>query len=94
MLPMHDRCLSRRRLTASVLTTAGLAILPGFTRPRFARADESILTLVAYSTPREAYEALIPIFQASEAGTGVVFDQSYGASGDQSRAVVDGKPAD
>ena len=52
------------------------------------------VTLVAYSTPREAYEALIPAFQKTAAGTGVSFDQSYGASGDQSRAVEGGLPAD
>jgi sulfate/thiosulfate transport system substrate-binding protein len=49
---------------------------------------------VAYSTPREAYEAIIPAFQKSSAGTGVDFDQSYGASGEQSRAVEAGLPAD
>jgi sulfate/thiosulfate transport system substrate-binding protein len=52
------------------------------------------LTLVAYSTPREAYEALIPAFQATDAGRGVTFSQSYGASGDQSRAVANGLKAD
>ena len=52
------------------------------------------LTLVAYSTPREAYEALLPAFQKTAAGKGVSFDQSYGASGDQSRAVDGGLPAD
>jgi sulfate/thiosulfate-binding protein len=52
------------------------------------------LTLVAYSTPREAYEALIPGFQKTEAGKGVSFSQSYGASGDQSRAVQNGLAAD
>ena len=52
------------------------------------------LTLVAYSTPREAYQALIPAFQATAAGKGVTFSQSYGASGDQSRAVLAGLPAD
>ena len=44
------------------------------------------LALVAYSTPKEAYAAIIPAFQKTAAGTGVTFDQSYGASGDQSRA--------
>jgi sulfate/thiosulfate transport system substrate-binding protein len=53
-----------------------------------------VLSLVAYSTPREAYEELIPLFLASEAGAGVTFEQSYGASGDQSRDVEAGKPAD
>jgi sulfate/thiosulfate-binding protein len=52
------------------------------------------LSLVAYSTPKEAYEELIPAFQKTPAGTGVSFDQSYGSSGDQSRAVESGLPAD
>ena len=52
------------------------------------------LTLVAYSTPREAYEQLIPGFQATEAGKGIGFSQSYGSSGDQSRAIQNGLAAD
>jgi sulfate/thiosulfate transport system substrate-binding protein len=52
------------------------------------------LSLVAYSTPKEAYEELIPAFQKTAEGKGVSFDQSYGASGDQSRAVASGLPAD
>ena len=52
------------------------------------------LSLVAYSTPKEAYEELIPAFQKTPEGSGVSFDQSYGASGDQSRAVASGLPAD
>ena len=49
---------------------------------------------VAYSTPKEAYAELIPAFQKTPAGKGVTFTQSYGASGDQSRAVEAGLPAD
>lgn len=52
------------------------------------------LTLVAYSTPKEVYEKLIPAFQATDAGKGVEFEQSYGASGEQSRNVEAGLPAD
>src|SRR3954454_1628329 len=52
------------------------------------------LSLLAYSTPQEAYQALIPAFQKTSAGQGVSFSQSYGASGDQSRAVAAGLPAD
>ena len=52
------------------------------------------ISLVAYSTPQEAYQALIPAFQKTEGGAGVKFTQSYGASGDQSRAVAQGLPAD
>jgi sulfate/thiosulfate transport system substrate-binding protein len=49
--------------------------------------------LVAYSTPREAYAKLIDLY-TSGAGKGVEFDQSYGASGEQSRAVEAGLQAD
>jgi sulfate/thiosulfate-binding protein len=52
------------------------------------------LSLVAYSTPKAAYEELIPAFQKTPQGKGIGFDQSYGASGDQSRAVESGLPAD
>jgi sulfate transport system substrate-binding protein len=52
------------------------------------------LTLVAYSTPQEAYEELIPAFQKTAAGENVSFNQSYASSGEQSRAVEAGLPAD
>jgi sulfate transport system substrate-binding protein len=52
------------------------------------------LSLVAYSTPKEAYASIIPAFDKTAAGKGVTFTQSYGASGDQSRAVAAGLPAD
>jgi len=52
------------------------------------------LTLVAYSTPREAYEQLIPAFQKTDAGKGISFSQSYGSSGDQSRAIQNGLAGD
>lgn len=52
------------------------------------------LALVAYSTPQGAYEKLIPAFQATGEGKGVSFSQSYGPSGEQSRAVVNGLHAD
>src|SRR3954451_15406129 len=52
------------------------------------------VSLVAYSTPQEAYQQIIPNFQRTSAGKGVTFKQSYGASGDQERAVEAGLPAD
>jgi len=57
-------------------------------------ARDTRLALVAYSTPKDAYAQLIPAFQKTPAGQGVSFSQSYGASGDQSRSVVAGLPAD
>jgi sulfate transport system substrate-binding protein len=55
------------------------------------------LTLGAYTTPREAYGQLIPLFQAhwkAETGQTVTFEESYLGSGAQSRAVVEGFEAD
>ncbi len=55
------------------------------------------LTLGAYTTPREAYRELIPIFQKQwkeKTGQEVVFEESYLGSGAQSRAIVEGFEAD
>jgi sulfate/thiosulfate transport system substrate-binding protein len=59
-----------------------------------AAASSTTLSLVAYSTPKDAYGKIIPAFQATAAGKGVSFNQSYGASGDQARAVAAGLSAD
>jgi sulfate/thiosulfate transport system substrate-binding protein len=52
------------------------------------------LSLIAYSTPKKAYDALTAAFERTSAGKGVSFSQSFGASGAQSRAVAAGQPAD
>jgi sulfate/thiosulfate transport system substrate-binding protein len=52
------------------------------------------LNLVAYSTPKKAYDALTGAFAQTSAGKGVAFAESFGASGSQSRAVDSGQPAD
>jgi sulfate/thiosulfate-binding protein len=54
----------------------------------------SKLSLVAYSTPKEAYEGIIPAFAKTPRGQGVTFSQSYGASGDQAKAIIAGLPTD
>jgi len=58
-----------------------------------ARTDTT-LALVAYSTPKAAFSTIIPAFQQTPAGQGVSFTQSYGASAEQTNAVVNGLPAD
>src|SRR3954447_23106691 len=56
--------------------------------------SSSKLDVVGYSTPESVYtDALQPAFQKTPAGKGVSFSDSFGASGDQSRAVVAGHPA-
>jgi sulfate/thiosulfate-binding protein len=57
-------------------------------------ASMARLSLVAYSTPQVVYDQVIPQFAQTEAGRGVTFRESFGASGDQSRAVESGLPAD
>ena len=61
-------------------------------------ADGAVkLTLGAYTTPREAYRELIPIFQKQwkeKTGQDVEFEESYLGSGAQSRAIVEGFEAD
>jgi sulfate/thiosulfate transport system substrate-binding protein len=55
------------------------------------------ITLGAYTTPREAYREIIPLFQKQwkeQTGQTVVFEESYLGSGAQSRAVVEGFEAD
>ncbi len=56
--------------------------------------SDTQLALVAYSTPKKAYDALTAAFAQTSAGEGVRFSQSFGASGSQSRAVDSGQPAD
>jgi len=55
------------------------------------------LTLAAYSIPGKAYQRIIPAFQTeweSKTGERVTFVESYGGSGSQARAVIDGLDAD
>ena len=52
------------------------------------------VSLVAYSTPEVVYDQIIPDFQKTADGKGIGFKTSYGASGDQSRAVAAGQKAD
>jgi sulfate/thiosulfate transport system substrate-binding protein len=52
------------------------------------------LSLVAYSTPEVVYDEIEPLFQKTGAGEGVGFKSSFGASGEQSRAVESGLKAD
>lgn len=51
------------------------------------------VNIVAYSVPKPAYDALEKAFQATPLGQGVKFTASYGPSGTQSAAVLNGQPA-
>jgi len=74
--------------------TLGIAACGGSDSDSGGDGSGGSLTLVAYSTPQEAYEEIIPAFTATPDGKGVSFKQSYGASGDQARAIISGLDAD
>src|SRR4051794_22054055 len=59
-----------------------------------AGATTSTINLYAYAVPKVGFDKVIPAFNKTEAGKGVQFQQSYGASGDQSRKVAAGASAD
>ncbi len=76
-----------RRIALLALAATALAV-PS------ALGDGGHVSLVGYSTPNIAFSKLIPAFQATAAGKGVSFDQSYGAAESQVKAIEAGLPAD
>jgi sulfate transport system substrate-binding protein len=83
-----------KRIPSLLLLLAALTAMAAGCGGQSGASSGDSLSLVAYSTPKEAYEEIIPAFQKTEAGADVKFSQSYGASGEQSRAVQGGLPAD
>jgi len=83
-----------KRTSRASLSLAALALLLAACRGSDDGAAAGRLSLVAYSTPKEAYEEIVPAFAKTSAGDGVTVAQSYGTSGDQARAVIAGLPAD
>lgn len=87
-----SRSLPRLLLALSALALAATGTACGGDDASGAGGEK--LALVAYSTPKEAYEEILPAFAKTADGNGVSFTQSYGASGEQARAVKSGLPAD
>jgi len=80
------------RIRTAVLAAAVLALSLVVAACGSSSSDK--ISLVAYSTPQEAYQEIIPAFKKTANGKDVGFKQSYGASGDQARAVEAGLNAD
>jgi sulfate/thiosulfate-binding protein len=57
-------------------------------------SSSDTVAVVGYSTISASYTALETAFQATPAGQGVTFTNSFGASGTQAQDVVAGQPAD
>lgn len=83
-----------KRKTLAVTLLALVLTGTVFAAGASARSADTRLILVGYAVPREALGAVIKAWQQTPDGRDVSFTQSYGASGDQARAVDAGLPAD
>jgi sulfate transport system substrate-binding protein len=91
-------------MLVSVIAACGSASTDGAAQTAAGGANTSAgnagpvtLILGGYTTPREAYAKIIPLFQAQwkeKTGQDVTFEESYLGSGAQSRAIVEGFEAD
>jgi sulfate/thiosulfate transport system substrate-binding protein len=81
---------------AATLSVAGVLALTGCGGDSDADSgsDKTTLNIVGYSVLEQANKGVIAAFEKTDAGKDVSFKESYGASGDQSRAVVAGAKAD
>lgn len=79
----------------AVAATLGIAACGGDDDGGSGDGGGGSIDLVAYSTPQQAFEeGVIPAFQDTDGGSDVDVSTSFGASGDQRRAVEAGQPAD
>ena len=95
---MAIRAKWARRVTGGVALAAGAVLaltgcVGGAAAPE-GGTGATTLHLVGFAVPAEANKAIQAKWAETEDGRGVTWEQSYGASGDQSRAVVNGLKAD
>jgi sulfate transport system substrate-binding protein len=86
-----------KRIRLVARAVAGIAVpvaLSGCAASSGSSADKNQLSVVGFSVLKTANEPVIAAFQKTPAGKGVSFTTSYGASGDQARAVAGGLHAD
>src|SRR3954471_1291577 len=86
-----------QRIRLVALAAAALAVpaaLSGCAASSGASSDKDSISVVGFSVLKTANEPVIADFQKTSEGKDVKFTTSYGASGDQSRAVAGGLPAD
>jgi len=95
-LPMfkHKLSITLAALTAVVIS----ACAPSAVGVGGASSDtphaETTLSIVGFAAPKAANDAAQAEFAKTDAGAGVTWATSYGASGDQSRAVANGLETD
>jgi sulfate/thiosulfate-binding protein len=86
---------TRSRKIAARLGIAGIALAATLGVAACGGSSGDKIALVAYSTPQQAYEdGIEPAFKKTADGKDADFSNSFGSSGDQSRAVESGQKAD
>ena len=94
---MSIRKLVRKRPVTALIAAATTVLLTGCVGGAASApgdAGTTTLHLVGYAVPKEANNAVQKKFAQTPEGKDVTWEESYGASGDQSRAVVNGLKAD
>jgi sulfate transport system substrate-binding protein len=88
--------LPRTRWAAAVAISASIAALAACAPSSSSGSDSdgSELSLVGFAVPKAGNNAAQAAFAKTDAGKGTSWKESYGASGDQSRAVAGGLKAD
>lgn len=84
-------------LVGVILSSAIAACSAGNNASNNTANGDKEITLVSYAVTRAAYEKIVPQFTAKwkqEKNQNITFKQSYGGSGSQTRAVIDGLEAD
>ena len=82
------------RKVGVVVAVAAMALLSACGGGSTGSSESSELNLVAFSVPKAAYDDTQQAFADTPEGEGTSWKSSYGASGDQARAVISGLPAD
>jgi sulfate transport system substrate-binding protein len=83
-----------RLATLAIAATLVPAVLTGCAASSGSSSDKDSISVVGFSVLKSANEPVIAAFQKTDAGKDVSFTTTYGASGDQSRAVAGGLHAD
>ena len=89
--------LSKRWLGAAALSASLMLVASACSDPASGGGgdgDKQTVSIVGFSILKTANKQLIEDFKKTDAGKNVEFKESYGASGDQARAVIAGLKAD
>lgn len=87
---------SRKTATATIAVALGATLLAacGSSEEGGSGGGNTQLSLVGFAVPKAGNNAAQKAFAATDEGKGTTWKESYGASGDQSRAVANGLKAD